>query len=94
METYTMSEAELGRYCRENGYFVQQIKEWRENCLGANEKAIPSPKNLAEELKEEKKKIKELSKEIRIKDKALAETTALLVLRKKLNAIFEEQEED
>ncbi|MBC2579673.1 hypothetical protein [Clostridium sp. DJ247] len=46
------------------------------------------------ELNEEKKKTKELSKELRIKDKALAETTALLVLRKKLNAIFGEQEED
>ncbi|ETJ25901.1 Transposase IS3/IS911 family protein, partial [human gut metagenome] len=36
------------------------------------------------------KKTKELSKDLRLKEKALAETTALLVLRKKLNAIFGE----
>ncbi|WP_392486141.1 hypothetical protein ACER0A_010915 [Haloimpatiens sp. FM7315] len=94
METYTMSEAELSRYCREKGYYVQQIKDWRVKCLNANERVVDNIKNFSEELKEEKKKNKELSKEIRIKDKALAETTALLVLRKKLNALEEEQEED
>ena len=46
------------------------------------------------ELIEEKKKTKELSKDLRMKEKALAETTALLVLRKKLNAIFGEDKED
>jgi len=46
------------------------------------------------ELNLEKKKAKTLEKEIRIKDKALAETTALLVLKKKLHLILGEQEED
>ena len=34
---------------------------------------------------EEKKKTKELQKELRVKEKAIAETAALLVLRKKCN---------
>ena len=37
---------------------------------------------------------KKLKKELRRKDKALAETAALLVLRKKLNAFYEAEEED
>lgn len=97
METYTLSEIELSKYCRENGYYVEDIKKWRIACMGANDSNKGdniSSKDLKAELSEEKKKSKELSREIRIKDKALAETTALLVLRKKLNAIFGENEED
>jgi hypothetical protein len=37
-----------------------------------------------------KKRIKELERELKRKDKALAETAALLVLSKKLSAIYGE----
>ncbi|WP_373898743.1 hypothetical protein ACER0A_005275 [Haloimpatiens sp. FM7315] len=66
-DIYTMSEAELSRYCREKGYYVQQIKDWRVKCLNANERVVDNIKNFSEELKEEKEKNKELSKEIRLK---------------------------
>lgn len=94
METYMMSEIELGKYCREKGLYVQDVKEWRSSCIAANSVAKSNNLELVEELKEEKRKAKELAKELRRKEKALAETAALLVLRKKLNAIFEENEED
>ena len=73
------------------------MKKWRVSCLKANglrKTEQINPSDLKAELAEEKKKSKELQKELRLKDKALAETTALLVLRKKLNAIFGESEED
>lgn len=94
METYSLSEIELGMYCRERGLDVQDIKSWRSSCITANSGNKPNSVNLSEELKEEKRKSKDLAKELRIKEKALAETAALLVLKKKLNAIFEENEED
>jgi len=40
------------------------------------------------ETKADRRRIKELERDLRRKEKALAETTALLVLRKKLSAIF------
>ncbi len=40
------------------------------------------------------KRIKELERELRRKDKALAETAALLVLSKKLEAIFHKSEDE
>ncbi|MBB3063669.1 hypothetical protein FHS09_004534 [Microbulbifer rhizosphaerae] len=43
-----------------------------------------------EEARRAKKRIKELEKDLHRKEKALAETTALLVLRKKLNALWGE----
>lgn len=96
METYTMSENDLGKYCRENGLYVEEVKQWRSSCIAANDvtKNINKSSALEEQLKEEKKKSKELEKDLRRKEKALAETAALLVLRKKLDAIFEEKEED
>lgn len=97
METYTLSEIEISKYCREHGLYVQDVKNWRISCLEANDtkkEIMSNPLDLKAELSEEKRKSKELQKELRIKDKALAETAALLVLRKKLNAIFGENEED
>lgn len=96
MKTYTMSESDLGKYCRENGLYVAEVKEWRSSCLAANDgtKIINKSLALEEQLKEEKRKAKELEKDLRRKEKALAETAALLVLRKKLDAIFGENEED
>ncbi len=44
-------------------------------------------------LKLERRRIKELERELHRKDKALAETAALLVLSKKLHAIFHEGED-
>ena len=46
------------------------------------------------ELKLLKHKIKQLTQELNRKDKALAETAALLVLKKKANLIWGEDEED
>jgi transposase-like protein len=96
METYTLSEIELSKYCREHGLYVEDVKKWRSSCMEANTTKKTNTANAVElktELVEEKKKSKELEKELRRKDKALAETAALLVLRKKLVAIFGENEE-
>lgn len=93
METYTMSEIELSRYCREKGLYVEEVKKWRTSCIGAIGAETADSKELKQELQEDKKKIKALEKELSRKEKALAETAALLVLRKKLDAILGENEE-
>ena len=46
------------------------------------------------ELKQAKKKIKELEADLRKKEKALAEASALLVLKKKAHLIWGEEEDD
>ena len=96
METYTLSESDLSKYCRENGLYVEEVKQWRSSCIAANDSGKNTSKysGLEDQLKEEKKKSKQLEKDLRRKEKALAETAALLVLRKKLDAIFGENEED
>ena len=94
METYSMPEIKLSEYCRSKGLYVEQVKKWRETCMNSNGQEQEISKDLKVELLQEKKKSKSLEKELNRKDKALAETAALLVLRKKLGAIFGDQEEE
>ena len=76
------------------GLFPEQVAQWKQACLTANAEAAEQRKQLAEERKLDKKKIKVLERELNRKDKALAETAALLVLAKKARAIWGEREDD
>ena len=94
METYTMNEAELAEYCRKKGLYKEQIDVWRDSCLNANGRESNQSKQLNQELKEEKKRAKTLEKDLRKKEKALAEAAALLLLRKKAQAIWGDLEDE
>ena len=94
IETYALNEAELSAYARENGLYVNDIKQWQKVCENANDNEYISVPELKQEIASDKKQIKQLEKELRYKEKALAETAALLVLSKKLGAIWIEKEAD
>jgi transposase len=85
IETAGLSEAELAQYCRKKGLHVEQVRAWREACEGANasQEERVSPAQRAQE----RKRVRELEKELRRKEKALAEAAALLVLSRKLEAL-------
>ena len=93
LETASLSEIELSEYCREKGLYPEQVKEWKESCIAGNQTQAQQRKQLTQERKADRKRIKELEKELKRKDAALAETAALLVLRKKLNAYWGEDED-
>ncbi len=76
-------------YCREKGLYPHQIDEWRLSFLEMNTKVTKSSKR---ELKTLKTENAVLQKELRRKEKALAETAALLVLQKKFQALLEDEE--
>lgn len=94
IETYAMNEAELSAYARANGLYVQDIKQWQKTCESATDTEYVSVPELKQEIATEKKINKKLEKELRYKEKALEETAALLVLSKKLEAMWTEKEED
>ena len=93
LQTSTMSELELGAYCREHGLFSDQISDWKDACIQGNARPQKTQRSTLSS-KIDKKKIKKLEKELNRKEKALAETAALLVLRKKFNALWEESEDE
>jgi len=94
LETHSLNEAELGEYCRGKGIFPAEIEEWREACLQANQREFRKRQELQKEIRSEKKRSKALEKELLRKERALAETAALLTLRKKAQAIWGDGEED
>ena len=94
IETGPLTESELAKYCRENGLYPEQIKTWKDEfVLGVQAKKV-SNKASVKEAQADKREIKSLKKELRRKEKALAETAALLVLRKKLNALYDLEDEE
>ena len=94
LETAALNESELSVYCRKRGLYPNQIKQWRIACEQANDWDRAQNKRLQDTTRNADKKIKALEKELTRKEKALAETAALLVLRKKAQAIWEESEDE
>ena len=92
-ETYSMNEQELGAYCRQNGLYLSDVRNWHKIFESSFKIEKPS-KELQEELEAHKMEIKKLNKELDYKDKALAETAALLILKKKAESIWGDPEED
>ena len=93
LETATMSETEVAEYCRSKGIHTSQISAWREECMQANDWERESGAQLKSATKAADKRAQRLERELLRKDKALAETAALLVLRGKLNALYGEDED-
>lgn len=82
-----MDEAARSAWCREHGVYPQQLQQWRDSAT----QALAQPQERAstpQDAKQDRRRIKELERELQRKEKALAEAAALLVLSKKLEAIF------
>lgn len=94
VETATLSEIELSEYCRSKGLYVEQVAAWRDACMQANGGIAEQANQLQKELRNKDREVKELARELQRKEAALAETAALLVLRKKAQAIWGDQEEE
>lgn len=84
-----MVEAQRSAWCREKGVFPSNLAQWWESAMVALVQPAEA-RATAQEAGADRRRIKELEKDLRRKEKALAETTALLVLIKKLQAIFQE----
>lgn len=91
IESASLNEVELSEYGRRKGLYPQQINAWRNACLQANTSV--AAKVDRSELKVQAKHIKQLEAELRRKEKALAEAAALLMLQKKVQALWEDPED-
>lgn len=94
VETAHMNESELSAYCRQKGLYVEQVRAWRKACQNANDAAESRQVDESKLSKADRKRIKQLEKELARKEKALAEAAALLVLRKKLEAFYSDEHKE
>lgn len=83
LETTTMNEAEKAEYSRKKELYVDQIADWKRTCIQANAVSKAQEKEVKATTFKDKRETQSIKKQLRRKDKALAETAALLVLRKK-----------
>ena len=91
--TAAMNEADKSAWCRSHGVYPEDLAKWRASAttaLAAPEELRASP----QATRQDRKRIKELERELLRKDRALAETAALLVLSKKVQAIFSKGEDE
>ena len=91
--TAALDDTGRNAWCREHGIFPAELAQW---CASATA-ALADPEEIRaspQTTRADRKRIKSLERELHRKDKALAETAALLVLSKKVAAIFNTGEDE
>jgi transposase-like protein len=86
MDAARLSDAELGAWLRHEGLTEEHLRQWRE-ALEERASAVFEPREPRVSA-ESRRRVQELERELRRKDKALAETAALLVLQGKVQALW------
>lgn len=94
IESAGLNEEELSAYCRRKGLYVEQIARWKAAAVSGNEPTGTLSKADAAALRSARKNSRLLEKELRRKEKALAEAAALLILQKKVHQIWGEAEDE
>jgi len=82
-EAASLSDEELGAFLRRKGLCATHLEQWRARILSGLDAPTRSSGRTPEA-----RRVKELERELRRKEKALAEAAALLVLQKKVRAIW------
>jgi len=91
IETAHLNQHELSEYCRKKGLYIDEIKSWKSMFIKGK---TDSETEYKEKFKTIDAELKSVNKELQRKEKALAEAAALLILRKKVQAIWNSDEED
>lgn len=92
-ETHSLSGQALHAWCREKGLFEHQLQAWREAfCSSPEPESAQARRESKAELKALQGKHELLQRELRRKERALAEAAALLVLQKKFQALLGDED--
>jgi len=92
LKTASLADEQLGAFLRKEGIHETHLEQWRMQMLGGLGKRSHAGK--PSRCNADIKRIRSLEKELRRKDKALAETAALLVLKKKVREIWGDEDEN
>ena len=92
MACESMDKEQISAHCREHGVYPHHVKQWKAEILKLMSTSGKSPNSA--QVKQLREENKSLRKELRRKEKALAEAAALLVLKKKAEQIWGTEEDD
>lgn len=90
MATGAMSEEDRVSWCRKRGIFAHHLEQWKKAVISL----LTPNRSKDKDTKRFRKENVDLKKELNRKDKALAETATLLVLKKKANFLWGEPKDD
>jgi transposase-like protein len=91
VDTINKSESEVGAYCRQHGIHTHHLDEWKKQILESL--GVVTTKKHKAENKLVTNEIKQLKRDLHRKDKALAEVSALLILKKKADLLWGDGED-
>ena len=94
MEAAAVPASELGAFLRRKGVHEAQLDEWRKQVTDLAIAGMNPARTDRKATAAEAQRIRQLERELMRKDKALAETAALLVLKKKAQAIWGDEDDD
>jgi transposase-like protein len=93
LEAASITDDDLGAFLRTKGLHEANLVAWRKTVLTASRAALAGERpRKSRKQTEETRRIRELEKELDRKEKALAEVAALLVLKKKVHAIWGDED--
>ena len=90
LEASELSDEQLGAFLRGKGLHRTHLDQWRSQMLNGLQNGFG--KKDIKPRSSDVKRIRNLEKELNRKDKALAETAALLVLKKKVHEIWGDED--
>jgi len=93
-EAGQLTDEDLGEFLRREGLHATQLSEWAEIANAAALASLTPPKRSKKKMTPEQRRIRDLEKELNRKDKALAEVTAILTLKKRVQEIWGDGEDD
>lgn len=90
-----LDEGGVGTYCRSRGIYPYQLEEWKQAMINKATLVDEKKEGLQRaELKALRAENRYLKRDLQRKDRALAETSALLILKKKADLIWGVCEDD
>ena len=91
IETSQLNNNDLSEYCRQKGLYAEEIEAWKKAIINGES---DEQSKIKQEFKDSQMELKQTKKELNRKERALAEATALLVLKKKMQSIWNSDEDD
>lgn len=88
MDTIGKSDDEQGAYCRTQGIYSNHLNDWKKQMLEGLGGVSTSTKELKAKNQQVTNENKQLKRDLHRKDKALAEVSALLILKKKADLLW------
>lgn len=92
LDTANMSEEQVNAYCRKNALFASQLEQWKLELMESLSRKEENDNN--HKIKKLQTELKTIKQELNRKDKALAEASALLFLKKKAQELWGEPEDE